>query len=294
MVKKFFLSLFLILVSPIIAYSAVNNGVVDFNNSVAWGENLGWINFAPKNGNTYNGLRITDTEISGYAWSKQYGWINFAPTNGGVTMDCSGYLGGYAWSSQLGWLNLTGSAIDNDGRIIGVSGSSDDKAGRINFNCDNCLVKTDWRPCAVRPSVCGNGIKENTEACDNGANNGICPNTCSASCQLNSCGSGGGGGGGAGVIVVPPIQATTTVPVNSEEQAISTPVTNQTQSTWYVNTVRRTDIVSDGVINILDFNSLMVNWGRTNSGNRADTNLDGIVDILDFNSLMVNWGKKEK
>lgn len=292
MIKKLSLFLCLFLISPIIVYSAINNGVIDFNNSIAWGENLGWINFAPKNGDTYNGLRISDTEVTGYAWSKQYGWINFSPTNGGVTIDCSGYLGGYAWSSQLGWLSLNGSAVNNDGRIIGISGSSNDKAGRINFNCSNCLVKTDWRPCAVRSSVCGNGISESAEACDNGVNNGTCPNTCSTGCQLNNCSTAGGGGGG-NIVTPPPVinQATSTIPINPVEPTTSTP---EVTISWYTDVVKRTDIARDGVIDILDFNLLMVNWGRTDLGNRADTNLDGIVDLLDFNSLMIHWGKIEK
>lgn len=37
-------------------------------------------------------------------------------------------------------------------------------------------------------AVCGNGITESGEQCDNGANNGACPATCSTSCTLNNCG----------------------------------------------------------------------------------------------------------
>ncbi len=36
--------------------------------------------------------------------------------------------------------------------------------------------------------VCGNGIVESGEQCDNGGFNGSCPATCSASCITNSCG----------------------------------------------------------------------------------------------------------
>jgi hypothetical protein len=35
--------------------------------------------------------------------------------------------------------------------------------------------------------VCGNGIKEGTEQCDTGTNNGVCPKTCSTSCTTNTC-----------------------------------------------------------------------------------------------------------
>jgi hypothetical protein len=35
--------------------------------------------------------------------------------------------------------------------------------------------------------VCGNGIKEGSEQCDNPSGNGACPNSCSSQCFLNSC-----------------------------------------------------------------------------------------------------------
>jgi hypothetical protein len=42
----------------------------------------------------------------------------------------------------------------------------------------------------TNPIVCGNGIVESGEACDNGGSNGSCPQTCSTSCTTNSCGGG--------------------------------------------------------------------------------------------------------
>ncbi len=42
-------------------------------------------------------------------------------------------------------------------------------------------------------AVCGNGVKEGTEVCDTGANNGACPKTCSATCTTNSCSGSGSG-----------------------------------------------------------------------------------------------------
>jgi hypothetical protein len=36
-------------------------------------------------------------------------------------------------------------------------------------------------------AVCGNGVKEGTEQCDTGTNNGVCPKTCSSTCTLNTC-----------------------------------------------------------------------------------------------------------
>ena len=48
------------------------------------------------------------------------------------------------------------------------------------------------------------------------------------------------------------------------------------------------DANKDNKIDVLDFNTLMVNWGSTGA-NVADFNSDGKVDIFDFNSLMVVW-----
>ena len=64
--------------------------------------------------------------------------------------------------------------------------------------------------------------------------------------------SGGGGGGGGGRSVPPP--------------------TNQ-------------------VMGILNFNSLIMNWGKTGHNNSADFTGDGKVDILDFNYIIIHWGK---
>jgi len=74
-----------------------------------------------------------------------------------------------------------------------------------------------------------------------------------------STGGGGGGGGGGGT---------------------SQPAT----------TVTKGDANNDNKIDILDFNALMINWGKTGT-NVADFNGDGKVDIFDFNLLMINWGK---
>ncbi|OGJ03244.1 hypothetical protein A3F97_01205 [Candidatus Nomurabacteria bacterium RIFCSPLOWO2_12_FULL_41_10] len=51
-------------------------------------------------------------------------------------------------------------------------------------------------PCTYGPGgggICGNSIVESPETCDNGSSNGSCPNTCSASCTINSCSGGAGG-----------------------------------------------------------------------------------------------------
>lgn len=81
--------------------------------------------------------------------------------------------------------------------------------------------------------------------------------------------SGGGGGGGGGGGVTTP--TTPTSPLSAAAQKV--------------------DTNKDNKIDVLDFNTLMVNWGKTTANNVADFNGDGKVDIFDFNLLMINWTK---
>jgi hypothetical protein len=73
------------------------------------------------------------------------------------------------------------------------------------------------------------------------------------------------GGGGGGVYVAPP----TSSPLSDAAQKV--------------------DVNNDNKIDVLDFNTLMVNWGSASTDNIADFNGDGTVDVFDFNSLMINW-----
>jgi len=43
------------------------------------------------------------------------------------------------------------------------------------------------------------------------------------------------------------------------------------------------------LVNLTDFNALIVAWGLTGSNLTADLNHDGVVDLSDFNLLIVNW-----
>ncbi len=71
--------------------------------------------------------------------------------------------------------------------------------------------------------------------------------------------SGGGGGGGGGTITTP--------------------------------STASYDFNSDGKIDVIDFNILIVNWGSTGAPDKTtgDANGDGNVDIFDFNLLIINW-----
>ena len=80
--------------------------------------------------------------------------------------------------------------------------------------------------------------------------------------------SGGGGGGGGSAVAI-----TTTIPTTLSAAA------------------QKVDANKDNKIDVLDFNTLMVNWGKTTANNIADFNGDSKVDIFDFNMLMINWTK---
>src|SRR3989344_7253425 len=140
---------------------------------------------------------------------------------------------------------------------------------------------------------CGDGVMQNGEECDGSNVNGQdCVSrgfsggtlTCSSNCTFNtsqctSASSGGGGGGGG-----PIVQTPTPIPIK--------PVQDPVRSAQ----ARLIDIQRDGIIDILDFNAMMVGWGLSPNLaavgsvlNVADMNRDGSVDIIDFNTLMVYW-----
>lgn len=106
-----------------------------------------------------------------------------------------------------------------------------------------------------------------------------------------------GGGGGGGSIVAPAYYNTI------ENTGIYSQQTGpQNQSVDFSNDYRA-DINDSGKIDIVDFNLLLINWGKKSIVdtskpkkdrcpvvNVADVNCDGKVDILDFNLVLVYWG----
>jgi len=142
--------------------TAVNNGWLIATGSYAWGENVGWVDFAPVNGGTY----IADNALWGYAYGENIGWISLNCGNtdtcvGGsgagpkvdykVTNDAAGHLSGYAWGENVGWINFgttTGSyevTISATGTFSGYAWG--ENIGWINFNTN---LTSSWRPYALR------------------------------------------------------------------------------------------------------------------------------------------------
>ncbi|OHA24833.1 MAG: hypothetical protein A3D52_02555 [Candidatus Taylorbacteria bacterium RIFCSPHIGHO2_02_FULL_44_36] len=199
-----------------------------------------------------------------YAWSNNAGYINFE----NVVVD-DGALSGYAWSANYGWIKFNpaqgGVLSDGAGNLSGSAWG--EKLGWIDFN--NVSIN----PSTGRFSGTATGTLIGTITFD-------CPNYCDVRTDWRqattpavvSSGGGGGGGGSGGTIIQTPTPIPT-LPV--EDLAMSAQA-------------KLIDIQKDGVINILDFNSLMVNWGRAE--NLANVGSTFSVDVLNFNALMVYWG----
>lgn len=90
---------------------------ISATNRYAYAANVGWIDLRPS---VANGVRLTETHLSGYAYSGNIGWIHFgdgSPNNGhtytnssstdyGINLDKLGNLTGYAYSANVGWINF--------------------------------------------------------------------------------------------------------------------------------------------------------------------------------------------
>ena len=84
--------------------------------------------------------------------------------------------------------------------------------------------------------------------------------------------------------------ATATSPSTGSSPSSSSPSPGGNGMPYSPTIKKKGDANSDNKVDIFDFNTLMINWGKTGS-NLNDFNSDNKVDIFDFNLLMVNWGK---
>ena len=143
--KKLFFIIFFLIFSFKFTFGASN---IDPVYKYAWGDTIGWVNFGCDNCN----LNVYNDKITGYAWSQNYGWINFSPTNGGVFNDGQGNLSGYAWGENLGWIDFSNVKINpSTGEFSGYAVILGGPGGKINFDCNNCQVKTSWRVSSPTP-----------------------------------------------------------------------------------------------------------------------------------------------
>jgi hypothetical protein len=143
-------------------------GNIDPANKSAYGENVGWINFAPSEG---SGVTVAGTAVTGYAWGENIGWINLSPADVGVLNDWQGNLSGYAWGENVGWINFNppGGGVKIDPATGAFSGMAwGENIGWINFAPNGLPVKTAWRGETTPPtgSITINGGAQYTTSTD--------------------------------------------------------------------------------------------------------------------------------
>jgi hypothetical protein len=268
-----------------LTFASQTSGTIDatYHNAVVCNDgpcsSQSTINFLPTGATAISIADINGVtaNITGNAWGSTLGWINMSPTGYGVSVNiATGAVSGYAYSQVSGWINFAptsyGVTIDASGNFNGYAWTGGENGGWIKFDCTGpstaVCVRTDWRPTAGRTVV--------------------------------PSGGGGGGGGGGGYVI--PTGTSTTNVVNIGGAVTQSGPQNQT--TDYAPDYR-SDVDDSGLIDVFDYNLLMVNWGKTTTVdttkskqdrcktvNKADVNCDGKVDILDFNLVMINWLKK--
>ncbi|HNW71904.1 MAG TPA: dockerin type I domain-containing protein [Candidatus Paceibacterota bacterium] len=304
------------------------DGTISSNPGYAFGEKLGWINFGCDNCNVH----ITDTALTGFAWSRQYGWINLSPDGSGVTNNCLGELGGKAWSKTLGWIDFSGTAIDNTGKFTGIAGISGTKTGRINFDCNNCDVSTDWLLCSLRESpaqVVINSITDRTVPSISAnitiTNEGLIDTEyqyewCVVSDINNSCGGGDDIFYSSAAKLISAgqdwtVEKTATVPdvgtyyfklvvYYGVNYSIASQIFNAVSSSGggmgggsgnvgnYNYDIA--DFNRDHSVDSIDFSILLYFFGKNYpfSNKYVDINKDNKVDSIDFSILLYHWGRK--
>lgn len=273
--KKYFFSVGILLATVTFVYASQSSGTVDgtfhnarvcYDTSCVTGGN---INFLPTTGVGINPVTIDDTNgLDGHAWGTDIGWINLGPQGSGVTFSdtSTGSTTGFAYSQVAGWINFAptgyGVKINTNGEFQGYAWTSGQNGGWIKFDC--------------------------------GSGAGYCVKTDWRPTTARTSSPGGGGGGGGGGSIVNP----NTNQINNTFQS-QTGVQNQ--SVDYTNDFRA-DIDDSGIVDLLDLNRLMIDWGKSNvvslsdsrqvrckGVNRSDINCDGTVNLLDFNLIMVYW-----
>ncbi len=160
-----------------VADRAISNGWIISSNSYAWGENIGWVDFAPAEGATV----VADNALWGYAYGENIGWVSLNCGNGEdcnvdykVSNDGEGNLSGFAWGENVGWIDFGSTDIANRPWGVSINSSGDftgyaygENIGWISFNSANggsvvYKVSTNWRPQSTRPQ-CNNGIDDDND-----------------------------------------------------------------------------------------------------------------------------------
>jgi hypothetical protein len=123
-------------------------GRIDPANHYAWGENVGWIDFASTT------VDYASTTLSGWAYGENIGFISLNCKNTSSCGDNSyavtddnfqGVLGGYAWGENVGWIDFSHVTFDiTTGEFSGYAYG--ENIGNILFGTSTNNVVTDWVP----------------------------------------------------------------------------------------------------------------------------------------------------
>ncbi len=148
------------LVAAMLISAAAQAQQINPNHKFAWGENIGFLNFADAGSPQGSQGVVADTHfLSGYVWGENIGWINlgggqgpYANTTGlnfGVNRDAAtGHLSGYAWAENIGWINFSGGALANPAKPARIDSASrrfrgyawGENVGWINLDDTNTFV----------------------------------------------------------------------------------------------------------------------------------------------------------
>jgi hypothetical protein len=165
-----------LLLSIMLAASALAQSNIDPTNKFGWMENAGWTNWRGE-AEPDQGVLVGTTFLSGFIWAENVGWIivgNGAPSNGvsyantdgtdfGVNIDYNGIaydglsdgsLHGLAWSENVGWINFDGGAFatPGDDARIGCDGRLSGFAWGENIGWMNLSSAEPGKFVAVEPS----------------------------------------------------------------------------------------------------------------------------------------------
>lgn len=140
--------------------------VVDRDDAYCWGENVGYLNWAPLSqaaGDLNPMFRFSAGFAEGFVWAENVGWINLGVGNGpydntdgasfGVNIDSNGNLSGWAWGENVGWIRFDPAIplpprLDLTVRRLRgfVWGEN---TGWINFDDSNAFVSVRIAPCGI-------------------------------------------------------------------------------------------------------------------------------------------------